>query len=119
MTKEIKKEISQMLCSIDIEGDVDCLISHLQQLKKTYAEKGFYKFSITEEFYDDYGGGYREHQLHGVRLETDEEFKKRKEKNKKEAEASKIRAEKRAKTKQEKELEIYKKLHKQYKGKVL
>ena len=107
------------LCEIEIDGDIDSLISVLQNLKKNYKSKGFFKFCIEEETIYDYNGEYKEHRLYGFRLENDTEFKIREQKNKKRIAANKIAAKNKQIKKQKREMEIYKRLHDKFKGEII
>lgn len=119
MAKYEKKEVTINLEQLDLEYDLDKTIKHLLNLKKEYKKTGYFRFFIEKDTeYGYHEESYTHHYLYGVRLETDEEFYKRTEQHKK----ASIAAKKAAVTKEEKrkarELKIYKKLHKKYKGKV-
>lgn len=114
--KIIKNEVKKFLQTIDMDDrDVDHLIDELQEIKKECKKDGFFKFFTECEATYDYSSEYG---IYGVRLETDEEFEKRVERNKKQKASAKKAAKKREENKKAKDLETYKKLHKQYKGKI-
>lgn len=114
--KITKNEVEEFLQTIDMGGrDVDFLIKELQEIKKERKKDGYFRFSIECEDIYEYGRTYG---MHGVRLETDAEFEKRVERDKRQKASAKKAAKKRKENKKAKELETYKKLHKQYKGKI-
>lgn len=121
MKKNQKNEIKKQLDSLDLEGDVEIIITSLQTVMKNHKEDGFFKFSIEKE--TDYGYGYNDQYdvfyLYGVRLETDNELAKRIAANKKRVVTARKAAKTRAIKKEEREHAQYLKLHAKYKEKQL
>lgn len=67
--KDIKQEIRYGIDFEDVEGDIDCVIKRLAEIKKYYESKGYTKLRIeVDRWYSD-----TEIKLYGIRLETDKE----------------------------------------------
>ena len=117
--RDKRKEIKERIETLDFEGDLAMTVTSLR--KTMYDHRGRYiRFEVEKETEYDYGynNGYTEHYLYGIRLETDEEFKKRIDINEKKRKADKEAAVKREANKEAKELAQYEKLHEKYKDKI-
>lgn len=94
-----------------LEGPLDEICSRFQLLLKRLKEHGFHK--ATLDFGYDYDNDL-EPEIHIFRMETDEEFKKRKARLKKQAVASKKAARKRAEKQKVKDKKKFEELKKTY-----
>jgi hypothetical protein len=114
--KNEKKELTRRLDNLDLEGSVDILITCLKTVMKNHKKNGYFKFFIEKDIEYEYGcpEGYATHYLHGVRLETDEEFAKRIATTKIRSKAAKAAAKTKAIKKVERERKQYLKLHAKY-----
>lgn len=130
MKKEAKIEIKEKLYMyVDVydllSGTIQQAAQNVLDLEKRLREEHalvknepdrFIRFEI--ELYIDHDSG-AELSIEGVRIETDHEFATRQARTRNATKASKIAAENRKKNQEEKEFELFKKLSRKYKGKVL
>lgn len=116
----IKKEKRDILDTIDFEGNLEMTLIELQNVMANHRKNGYIKFFIEKETEYDYGcpEGYTTHCLYGVRLETDEEFSKRIADRERRSKAAKKASKTKAANIEQKEIELYKKLHTKYQGKL-
>lgn len=78
-----KKNVERWICDIDPmmqSDDVDAVIKSLEEAKKEAIKDGFSHTRIKSyaEYFEDDSSYYYRYSLFGVRLETDDEFKRRK-----------------------------------------
>jgi hypothetical protein len=111
MTRKEIKENVRTLSPYELEGSVNSLIELLECIEKNHPEYSSFKVDWDPGRSKNEDG---EFYMHGIRLETDEEFERRKEDEKRTKEGAVLIAAKRKQRKEEKDVKEYARLKKKF-----